>query len=91
MTVLPVPALRVAPGATETAPPQCDSQVLQNAPEITLAEVMEDLAQNLRLCLLQTREAHLASQDSLAQATGLRADVKHLRLQLTNLESIVMM
>jgi hypothetical protein len=44
MTVLPVPALRVATDATETAPPQADSPALQSAPEINLAEVVEDLA-----------------------------------------------
>jgi hypothetical protein len=82
--------LRVAPDATEKAPPQCDSPALQNAPEITLAEVVEDLAHNLQRCRLQTQEAHLAAQDSLAQATGLRTEVQHLRSQLADLESIVM-
>jgi hypothetical protein len=75
MTVLPVPALHAAPGATEKAPHQGDSPALQTAPEITLAEVVEDMAQNLQLCRLQTQEAHLDAQDSLAQATGLRTEV----------------
>jgi hypothetical protein len=48
MTVLPVPTLRVAPDATEKTPPQGDSQALQSVPEITLAEVVEDLAQTSR-------------------------------------------
>jgi hypothetical protein len=90
MTVLPVPTLRVAPDATEKAPLQVDSPVLQSAREITLAEVVEDLAHNLQLCRLQTQEAHLAAQDSLALASGLRTDVQHLRSQLADLESIVM-
>jgi hypothetical protein len=90
MTVLPVPTLRVAPDATEKATPQGDSPALQSAPEINLAEVVEDLAQNLQLCLLQTQEAHLAAQDSLAVATGLRTEVQHLRSQLADLESIFM-
>jgi hypothetical protein len=89
MTVLPVPALRVAPDATEKAPPQGDSLALQSAPENTLAEVVEDLAHNLQLCRLQTKEAHLAAQDSLALATGLRTEVQHLRSQLADLASIV--
>jgi hypothetical protein len=50
MTVLPVPALRVAPVATEKAPPQGDSPALQSAPEITLAELVEYLTHNLQLC-----------------------------------------
>jgi hypothetical protein len=90
MTVLPVPTLRVAPDATEKAPPQGDSPALQSAPEITLAEVVEDLAHKLQLCRLQTQEAHLAAQDSLALASGLRTEVQHLRSQLADLESIVM-
>jgi hypothetical protein len=90
MTVLPVPALRVAPDATEKAPPQCDSPALQNAPEITLAEVVEDLAHNLQLSRLQTQEAHLDAQDLLSQATGLRTEVQHLRSQLADMESIFM-
>jgi hypothetical protein len=81
MTVLPVPALRVDRDATKTAPPQGDSPALQSALEITLAEVVEDLAHNLQLCRLQTQEAHMAAQDSLALATGLRTDVQHLRSQ----------
>jgi hypothetical protein len=52
--------------------------------------VVEDLAQNLQLCRLQTQEAHLAAQDSLSLATGLRTEVQHLRSQLADLESIVM-
>jgi hypothetical protein len=90
MTVLLAPALRVAPDATEKAPPQGDSPALQSAPEITLAEVVEDLAQNLHLCRLQTQEAHLAAKDSLALETGLRTEVQHLRSQLADLESIFM-
>jgi hypothetical protein len=90
MTVLQVPVLRVAPDATETTPPQGDSRVLKSAPEITPAEVVEDLAHNLQLCRMQTQEAHLIAQDSLAQATALRTEVKHLRSQLADLESIVM-
>jgi hypothetical protein len=90
MTVLPVPTLRVVPDATEKAPPQGDYPELQSAPEITLAEVVEDLAHNLHLCRLQTQEAYLAAQDSLALATGLRTEVQHLRSQLADLESIVM-
>jgi hypothetical protein len=90
MTVLPVPALRVTPDATETTPPKGDSPALQSAPEITLAEVVEDLAHNLQLCRMQTQEAHLIAQDSLAQATALRTEFKHLRSQLADLESIVM-
>jgi hypothetical protein len=40
MTVLPVPALPVAPDTTETAPPQFDSPAaLQSAPAITLEEM----------------------------------------------------
>jgi hypothetical protein len=64
--------------------------VLQGAPEISLPEVVEDLAHNLQLCRMQTQEAHLIAKDSLAQATGLRTEVQHLRLQLEDLESIVM-
>jgi hypothetical protein len=90
MTILPAPTLRVAPDATHKTTPQGDSPALQSAPEITLAEVVKDLAHNLQLCRLQTQEAHLASQDSLALATGLRTEVQHLRSQLTDLESIVM-
>jgi hypothetical protein len=90
MTVLPVPTLRVAPDATEKAPLQGDYPALQSAPEITLAEVVEDMAHNLQLYRLQTQEAHLAAQDSLALETGLRTEVQHLRSQLTDLESIVM-
>jgi hypothetical protein len=90
MTVLPVPALRVAYDATEITSPQGDSPALQSAPEITLAEVVEDMAHNLQLCRMQTQEAHLIAQDSLAQATALRTEVKHLRSQLADLESIVM-
>jgi regulator of replication initiation timing len=90
MTVLPVPVLRVAPDTTETTPPQGDSPALQSAPEITLAEVVEDLAHKLQLCRLQTQEARLIAQDSLAQATALRTEVKHLRSQLADLESIIM-
>jgi hypothetical protein len=63
---------------------------IQNVPEITPAEVVEDLAHNLQLCRLQTQEAHLAAQYSLALATGLRTEVQHLRSQLADLESIVM-
>jgi hypothetical protein len=85
MTVLPAPVLRVAPDATETTPPQGDSPALQSAPEITLAEVVEYLAQNLQLFRMQTQEAHLIAQDSLAQETALRTDVKHLRSQLADL------
>jgi hypothetical protein len=44
MTFLPVPALSVTPDATEKAPPQCESPALQDAQEITLAEVVEGLA-----------------------------------------------
>ena len=90
MTVLPVPALCVDPDATKTAPPQCDSSALQSAQELTLAEVVEDLARNLQICRMQTQEAHLIAQDSLAQAAGLRTEVQHLRSQLEDLESIVM-
>jgi hypothetical protein len=90
MTVLPAPTLRVAPDATEKAPSQGDSPALQSAPEITLGEVVEDLAHKLQLCRLQTQEAHLAAQDSLALATGLSREVKHLRSQFADLESIVM-
>jgi hypothetical protein len=44
MTVLPIPVLRVAPDATETTPPKCDSPAaLQSAPAIALAEVVEDI------------------------------------------------
>jgi hypothetical protein len=49
MTVLPAPTLRLAPDATEKAPPQGDSPALQSDPEITLAEVVEILAHNLQL------------------------------------------
>jgi hypothetical protein len=52
--------------------------------------VVEDLAHNLQLCRMQAQEAHLIAQDSLAQATALRTEVKHLRSQLADLESIVM-
>jgi hypothetical protein len=90
MTILPAPTLRVAPDATEKATPQGDSPTLQSAPEITLAELVEDLAHNLQLCRLQTQEAHLDAQDSLALATGLRTEVHHRRSQLADLESIVM-
>jgi hypothetical protein len=90
ITVLPAPTLRVAPDATEKVPPQGDSPALQSAPEITLAEVVEDLAHNLQLCRLQTHEAHLAAQESLALATGLQTEVQHLRSRLADLESIVM-
>jgi hypothetical protein len=90
MTVLPVTAVRVAPDATTTNPPQGDYPELHSAPEITLAEVVEDLAHNLQLCRMQSQEAHLIAQDSLAQATALRTEVKHLRSQLVDLESIVM-
>jgi hypothetical protein len=90
MTVLPVPVLCVAPDATETTPPHCDSPELQSAPEITLAEVVEDLAHNIQLFRMHTQEAHLISQDSLAQTTALRMEVKHLRSQLADLESIFM-
>jgi hypothetical protein len=85
MTVLPVPVLRVAPDATETTPPQCDSPALQSAPEVTLEEVVEDLAHNIQLFRMQTQEAHLIAQDSLAQTTALRTEVKHLRSQLADL------
>jgi hypothetical protein len=44
MTVLPTSAQRVDHDATKTAPPQGDSPGLQSAPEITLAELVEDLA-----------------------------------------------
>jgi hypothetical protein len=90
MTVLPVPTVRVAPDATKTTPPQGDSPALQSAAEITLAEMVEDLAHNLQLCRMQSQEAHLIAQDSLAQATALRTEVKHLRSHLTDLGSIVM-
>jgi hypothetical protein len=90
MTVLPVPTLRVAPDTTEKDLPQGDSPALQSAPEITLEEVVEDLAHNLQLYRLQTQEAHLAAQDSFALDTGLRTEVQHLRSQLADLESIVM-
>jgi hypothetical protein len=90
MTVLPAHALRVDHDATKTTPPQGDSPALQSAPEITPAEVVEDLAHNLQLCRMQSQEAHLLSQDSLAQATALLTEVKHLRSQLVDLESIVM-
>ena len=90
MTVLPVPALCVDTDATKTAPPQCDSSALQSAQELTLAEVVEDLARNLQICRMQTQEAHLIAQDSLAQAAGLRTEAQHLRSQLEDLESIVM-
>jgi hypothetical protein len=66
MTVMPVPALHVVPDAIETAHPQGDSPALQSAPEITLAVVVEYLAHNLQLCRMQTQEAHLIAQDSLA-------------------------
>jgi hypothetical protein len=85
MTVLPVPTLRVAPDATEKAPPQGDSPALKSAPEITLADAVEELAHKLQLCRLQTQEAHLAAQDSQALATGLRTEVQHLRSQLADL------
>jgi hypothetical protein len=39
---------------------------------------------------MQTQEAHVIAQDSLAQAVALRTEVKHLRSQLADLESIVM-
>ena len=90
MTVLPVPSLCVDPDATKTAPPQCDSSALQSAQELTLAEVVEDLARNLQICRMQTQEAHLIAQDSLAQAAGLLTEVQHLRSKLEDLESIVM-
>jgi hypothetical protein len=90
MTILPAPTLRVAPDATVKAPPQGDSPALQSAPEITLAELVEDLAHNFQFCRLQTQKAHLAAQDSLALETGLRTEFQHLRSQLTDLESIVM-
>jgi hypothetical protein len=90
MTILPAPTLRVAPDATQKSTPQGDSPALQSTPEITLAEFVEDLAHNLQLCRLQTQEAHLAAQDSLALSTGLRTEVQHLRSQLADLESIVM-
>jgi hypothetical protein len=90
MTVLPVPVLRIAPDATEKTPPQGGSPALQSAPEITPADVVEELAHNLQLCRLQTQETHLEAQDSLALATGLRTEVQHLRSQLADLESIVM-
>jgi hypothetical protein len=91
MTILPVPALHVAPDSTEIAPPQFDyPAALQSAPKITLAEVVEDLAHNLQICLMKTKEALLIAQDSPAQATGLRTEVKHLRSQLADLESIFM-
>jgi hypothetical protein len=48
------------------------------------------MAQNLQLCRLQTQEAHLAAQYSLALETGLGTEVQHLRSQLADLESIVM-
>jgi hypothetical protein len=54
MTVLPAPTLRVDHDATKKAPFQDDSLALQSAPEITLAELVEDLSHNLQLCLLQT-------------------------------------
>jgi hypothetical protein len=54
MTVLPIPAVRVAPDATKTTPPQGDSPALQSAPDITLAEVVEDLAHNLQLCRMHS-------------------------------------
>jgi hypothetical protein len=85
MTFLPVTALCVAPDATETTPTQCDYPALQSAPEITLAEVVDDLNHNLQLCRMQTQEAHLIAQYSLAQATALRTEVKHLRSQLADL------
>jgi hypothetical protein len=90
MTVLPAPTVRVAPDATEKTPPQGDYPALQSAPEMTMAEVVEDLAHNLQLCRLQTQEAHLAAQDSLALATGPRTEVQNLRSQLADLEFIVM-
>jgi hypothetical protein len=90
MTVLPVAVLRVAPDSTEITPPQGDSPALQSAQEIILAEVVEDLAHNLQLCRMQTQEAHLIAQDSLAQKTALRTEFKHLRSQLADLESIFM-
>jgi hypothetical protein len=52
--------------------------------------VVEDLAHNLQLCRLQSQEAHLAAQDSLALETGLRTEVQHLHSQLADLESIFM-
>jgi hypothetical protein len=79
MTILPAPTLRVATDATEKATPQGDSPALQSDPEITLAELVEDLAHKLQLCRLQTQDAHLAAKDSLALATGLRTEVQHLR------------
>jgi hypothetical protein len=57
---------------------------------MTLEEEVQDLAHNHQLCRLQTQEAHLAAQDSLAMATGLRTEVQHLRSQLADLESTVM-
>jgi DNA-binding IscR family transcriptional regulator len=90
MTVLPVPAVRVAPDANKTTRPQGGSPALQSAPKITLAEVVEDLAHNLQLFRMQSKEAHLIAHDSLAQATALRTEVKHLRSQLADLESIFM-
>jgi hypothetical protein len=58
-------------------------------PEMTLEEVVEYLAHNLQLCRLKTLEAHLAAQDLLAKATGLRTEVQHLSSQLADMESIV--
>jgi hypothetical protein len=48
MTILPAPTLRGAPDATQKATPQGDHLALQSAPEITLAELVEDLAHNLQ-------------------------------------------